>query len=220
MDLTDHVVQQGAEADRREVNPTIQVETATLPRLSGPASPGPTGLGLVEKEQCFSCTTAEDDLVAVAARRRQPQPRFGVCGPHNGDYPDPGRISMIKRASAARKVATSEGSRPGASLFSNTASAGWPGSAGPAHQRHREGAVSTATGGISGELCSCVDHHRDGDGAVATGEAFDQREGVRVATDEAGPVRCGPGRVVVPAVRVSTEGRARSSPRSRWAASR
>jgi hypothetical protein len=26
--------------------------------------------------------------------------------------------------------------------------------------------VSTATGGISGELCSCVDHHRDGDGAV------------------------------------------------------
>jgi hypothetical protein len=61
MDLTDHVVQQGAEADRREVNPTIQVETATLPRLSGPASPGPTGLGLVEKAQCFSEDECEDE---------------------------------------------------------------------------------------------------------------------------------------------------------------
>ena len=128
----------------------------------------------------IECTTAEDDLVAVAARRRQPQPRFGVCWPHNGDYPDPGRISMIKRASAARKVATSEGSRPGAAACSLTLRALWPGSAGPAHQRRREGAVSTATGGISGELCSCVDHHRDGDGAAAaTREAFDQREGVR-----------------------------------------
>src|SRR5829696_5149955 len=55
----------------------------------------------------------EDDLVAVAARRGQPQPRFGVCWPHNGDYRDPGRISLIKRASAARRVATSQGSRPG-----------------------------------------------------------------------------------------------------------
>jgi hypothetical protein len=52
------------------------------------------------------------------------------------------------------------------SLFSRTASVGWPGSAGPAHQRRREGAVSAATGGISGELSSFVDHHRDGDGAV------------------------------------------------------
>ena len=70
--------------------------------------------------RAIECTTAADDLVAVAARRRQPQPRFGVCWPHNGDYPDPGRISMIKRASAARKVATSEGSRPGASPCSLT----------------------------------------------------------------------------------------------------
>jgi hypothetical protein len=44
-----------------------------------------------------------------------------VCaGRTNGDYPDPGRISMIKRASAAQKVATSEGSRPGASVCSLT----------------------------------------------------------------------------------------------------
>jgi hypothetical protein len=51
---------------------------------------------------------------------------------------------------------------------------------------------------------------------AATREAFDQREGVRVATDEAGPVRCGPGSVVVLAVEVWTGGRCRSSPRSRW----
>src|SRR5215218_7626074 len=55
---------------------------------------------------------------------------------------------------------------------------------------------------------------------AAVREAFDQRGGVRVATDEAGLVRCGPGRVGVQSVWVSTDGRARSSPRSRWAASR
>ena len=41
---------------------------------------------------------------------------------------------------------------------------------------------------------------------AATREAFDQREGVRVATDEAGAVRCGPGRVVVLAVGGVDEG--------------
>jgi hypothetical protein len=37
---------------------------------------------------------------------------------------------------------------------------------------------------------------------AATREAFDQREGVRVATDEAGAVRYVPGRVVVLVVEV------------------
>jgi hypothetical protein len=81
------VVQQGAEADRREVNPTIQVETATLPRLSGPASPGPTGLGLVDKEQCFSedeCEDEEREENALGAVHRDPDP--GAVIPRTGRY--------------------------------------------------------------------------------------------------------------------------------------
>jgi hypothetical protein len=68
---------------------------------------------------------------------------------------------MIKRASAARKVATGEGSRPGStSLFVPTLRA--LGGQVPPGQL----TSSSATGGISGELCSCVDHLRGGDGAV------------------------------------------------------
>ena len=113
--------------------------------------------------------------------------------------------AMIKRAGAARKVATGEGGRRRAS------SPAAPGRRG--EHRHRRASRENS-------VLVLIIFVVATEPFAATGEAFDQREGVRVATDEAGAVRCGRGRVVVPSVRVSTEGRCRSSPRSRWAASR
>jgi hypothetical protein len=155
---------------------------------------------------------------------QSPRVEIGVCWPHNGDYPDPGRISMIKRASAGRRVlATARAVDSVPPAGSSPRCERWvcqvppsqltSGAAKGGEHRHRRhlGANSVLV---------LIIFVMAMEPFAATRAAFDQREGVRVATDEAGPVRCGPGRVVVPSVRVSTEGRASSSPRSRWAASR
>jgi hypothetical protein len=74
---------------------------------------------------------------------------------------------MIKRASASRKVAPSEASRPGSVrlFFLALPALGGKVSPGQLTSSAARGAVSTATAASREKLCSCVDHLREGNGA-------------------------------------------------------